>query len=205
MPILPSEPDLFPADFWSRGPLAAPEGSRHEERDEAQEPDDTPRWWCLHTKPRQEKTTARYLRAHGLAHYLPQVAQESRTPRGRKIRSIVPLFPSYVFLHGDRQARLASFQGNTLVKVLDVADQARLDRDLRQIHRLVTSGMLVVPEPHHPVGTRVRIVDGPFAGLIGVVERRAKGDRFVAMVDFLRQGAAIELRDWQVEPLEEST
>src|SRR5688572_27786800 len=33
--------------------------------------DDCPRWWLVHTKPRQEKTLARELRAFNVPHYLP--------------------------------------------------------------------------------------------------------------------------------------
>jgi hypothetical protein len=35
-----------------------------------------------------------------------------------------------------------------------------------------------------------------------VVVRREKGDQFVAVVQFLGQGASIALQDWQVERAE---
>ena len=95
MPILPAEPDCNPADLWDEG--------RHVPNDK------TAVWWCLHTKPRQEKATARELRTEGIAYYLPQVWKESRTPQGRRIRSVVPLFPSYLFLHGDEHDRLIAY------------------------------------------------------------------------------------------------
>lgn len=189
MPILPAEPSLFPPDFWEATPRTGAGGK-------------DARWWCLHTKPRQEKSTARYLYARRIAHYLPQVVQEKRTPGGRKITSILPLFPGYMFLHADERTRLEAFRGNTLVQALDVVDQEGLDRDLRQIHRMLASGLTVVPEPVHPIGTRVRILAGPLQGLVGIVTRRGKSHRFVATVRFLEQGAAVELQDWQVERLD---
>lgn len=191
MPILPAEPDQYPPDLWARGPLPLPSG----------EDDDVARWWCLHAKPRQEKATARHLRSCGLSYYLPQVVQEGRTPKGRKVRSVVPLFTGYVFLYGDHSARVESLKGNTLVRVLKVGDQARLDGDLRQIRTILASGLPVAPEPTHTVGEAVRVVDGPLRGAVGVVDRRAKGNRFVAVVKFLGSGAAVELHDWQVEPV----
>src|SRR5262249_50188744 len=101
MPILPAEPDCYPADLWEDGnpPPAKREGL----------------WWCLHTKPRQEKATVRDLREQGVVYYLPQVVKESRTPQGRRIRSVAPLFASYVFLYGDPHDRLAALRGNRLV------------------------------------------------------------------------------------------
>jgi transcription antitermination factor NusG len=187
MPILPAEPDQYPPDLWDREEPTAGAGLR---------------WWCLHTKPRQEKTAARHLRGRQIPHYLPMVVREDRTPGGRKIRSIIPLFPGYLFLLGDEHHRLEAFKGNHLANVLEVADQEGLTRDLRQIDRLLSSGLAVVPEPTYPVGARVRIATGPLAGLIGRVDRRGKRDQFVAVVEFLGCGAMVELQDWQVDPLE---
>jgi transcription antitermination factor NusG len=187
MPILPAEPDLYPPDLWDReGP---PNGSDL-------------RWWCLHTKPRQEKAAARHLRGRQIPHYLPQVLREDRTPGGRKIRSVIPLFTSYLFLLGEEGDRVEAMKGNHLANVLEVTDQEGLHRDLRQVHQMLASGLEIVPEPTYPVGARVRIASGPLTGLVGTVIRRGKRDQFVAMVEFLGSGARVELQDWQVEPIE---
>jgi transcription antitermination factor NusG len=187
MPILPAEPDMYPADLWRNDdPPANPSG----------------RWWCLHTKPRQEKAAARHLRSRRIIHYLPQVVQESRTPGGRVIRSIIPLFTGYLFLCGDDTERVEALKSNNLANVLDVVDQPGLDRDLRQIHQMLTSGLPVVPEPTHPFGARIRILNGPLTGLVGCVVRRGKRDQFVAVVQFLGRGATVDLLDWQVERID---
>jgi len=190
MPILPAEPDFYPPELWDAGA-----GAR-------QTPEAV--WWCLHTKPRQEKAMARELRQLGLTFYLPQVTKEDRTPQGRKIRSVIPLFTSYLFLFGDPIERLAAFRGNRLVNVLDVSDQDSLERDLRQIHTMLSSGLPVAPEASVPVGARVRIMTGPLTGVEGTVIRRGKRDQFVALVRFLGRGATVDLEDWQVEQVAET-
>jgi transcription antitermination factor NusG len=189
MPILPAEPDLYPSDLWSEVL-----GQSRPER----------RWWCLHTKPRQEKAAARDLRTRGVPYYLPQVVRELRTPQGRKTRSIVPLFTSYLFLLGDERERIEALKGNRLVSMLEVSDQPTLAHDLRQIHQMLTSGLAVVPEPVMPVGATVRIKTGPLAGIEGTVMRRGKRDQFVAVVQFLGRGATVDLEDWQVEQVDPS-
>lgn len=186
MPILPAEPDLYPANLWQEEAADSQQGRR---------------WWCLHTKPRQEKATARDLRSKQVAYFLPQVIHEDRTPQGRKTRSIVPLFTSYLFLLGDERERVEAMRGNRLVNVLDVADQDHLAHDLRQIHQVVSSGLTVVPAPVVPVGARVRIKTGPLTGIEGTVTKRGKRDQFVAIVQFLGRGAAVDLEDWQVEQI----
>lgn len=189
MPILPAEPDCNPPELWDdEASLPAKPGAA---------------WWCLHTKPRQEKSIARDLRKEGVIYYLPQVFKESHTPRGRRIRSHVPLFAGYMFLYGDSNDRLAALRGNRLVNVLEVTDQDSLVRDLKRIYVVLDSGLPVLPDESVPVGATVRITTGPLAGLTGKVVRRGKRDHFVAVVDFLRRGAAVELQDWQVEPVAE--
>lgn len=192
MPILPAEPDLYPSDLW-QGHVADDGGGEVDEEGPAR------KWWCLHTKPRQEKAAARELRAQRVAYYLPQVVHEDRTPAGRKTRSVLPLFTSYLFLHGGEPERLLALKGNRLVRVIDVADQAAIHYDLKQIYQMLSSGLAVVPEPTVPVGARVRILNGPLTGIEGRVIRRGKRDQFVAVVHFLGSGATVDLQDWQVE------
>ncbi|MDR3637690.1 MAG: transcription termination/antitermination NusG family protein [Isosphaeraceae bacterium] len=187
MPILPAEPDLHPPELWQEGDVTSG-GSRH--------------WWCLHTLPRQEKAAARYLRTQGIAYYLPQIVLEKRTPQGRKIRTVAPLFTSYLFLLGGDGDRVTALKSNRLVKVLEVADQARLTNDLRQVHQVLSSGLTVLPEPTMPVGARVRITSGPLLGIEGTVIRRGKRDQFVAVVNFLGRGATVDLEDWQAEQID---
>ena len=189
MPILPAEPDCNPPDLWERSASLCAKAEAV--------------WLCLHTRPQQEKATARELRQAGVAYYLPQVKRESRTPQGRKIRSIVPLFPGYVFLKGDHNDRLVALRGNRLVNVLEIVDQEGLARDLQQIHTMLSSGLAVAEEPTVPVGATVRIATGPLTGVVGKVIRRGKRDHFVASVHFLGRGATVELQDWQVDLVEE--
>jgi transcription antitermination factor NusG len=188
MPILPAEPEINPPNLWDvRATAWAQERL----------------WWCLHTKPRQEKAVARDLKVQGVPFYLPQVVNEAHTPQGRKTRSVLPLFTSYLFLFGDDRERVQALKGNRLVRVLDVPDQESINCDLSQIYRMLASGLVVSPEPTMPVGARVRILNGPLTGMEGRVVRRGKRDQFVALVHFLGSGAAVNLEDWQVERLDD--
>ena len=184
MPILPAEPDMFPDDLWE-GIAGEPASGR--------------RWYCLHTKPRQEKATARDLRSAQIPYYLPQVVREVRTPAGRKTRATLPLFGGYLFLLGDETERYLAVKTHRLANVLEVVDQNGLARDLRQVHRLLNSGLPIEPEPIASVGERFRIATGPLTGLVGTVVRRGKRDHFVAVVEILGLGATTALEDWQVE------
>ncbi|WP_165066813.1 transcription termination/antitermination protein NusG [Paludisphaera rhizosphaerae] len=187
MTILAAEPDIYPPDLLDLP--ADPTRGRC--------------WWCLHTKPRQEKQAARVLRKRALPHYLPSVDHVSHTPNGRKIRSRLPLFPGYLFLFSDEYERVEATKGGHLANVLAVYDQDEIQGDLRQIQRLLNSGLTVKAEPSIPVGAVVQVSSGPLEGLRGTVVRRQGRDEFVAVVRFLGRGATIELADWQVERVDD--
>jgi len=182
MPILQAEPAIFPADLFSSADLLSP-GS----------PD---RAWCvLHTRPRQEKSLARELHRHGIPFYLPLVANRCRV-RGRILTSHLPLFTSYLFLLTDREERVQALSTGRIARSLPVADQTRLWRDLRQIHRLIASGVPVSLEDRLGPGTPVEFRSGCLAGLKGRILRAATGHRFVVEVDFLQKGASVLVDDF---------
>ncbi|MCI0458288.1 MAG: hypothetical protein L0Z62_15090 [Gemmataceae bacterium] len=189
MPLLPLEPFLHPDDLLTR---AAP-GT-----------DEAACWWVLHTRPRAEKALARKLLSREVAFFLPLHHRQRRI--SGKLRSThLPLFPGYLFLHGGSEARLHALETNTVVRSLPVPDQARLHADLVRVHRLVTSGTDLSPEGQLCPGTRVRLIDGPLAGLEGTVLKQGKRLRFVVEVELLQQGVSAEVESWMIEPLTDSS
>jgi transcription antitermination factor NusG len=182
MPILSAEPDRWPADLLQN----ASESGRT--------------WWALHTKPRQEKSLARYLYAAGLEFYLPLISRRSRI-RGRIVTSLSPLFTSYVFLRADRAGRLRAMESNRIVQTLAAPDSSVIEHDLRQIDVLLSAGAPVTPVERLGPGDEVEISSGPLAGLSGIIERTAAGRRFIVRVDFIQQGASVMLDDFVLNPM----
>ena len=188
MPILPSEPDVFPELLLAQDGLGS---------------DPSQRWWALYTLPRREKELMRRLRGLGIAHYGPMVKRKSKSPGGRVRVAHVPLFSSYVFLCGDETARYKSLTTNCVSRYLEVDDRQGLVRDLCQIQRLILSDVPLTPEARIQPGMRVRIRGGVLAGTEGMVIKRRGGDRLLVAVRFLQQGASMQLEDFQVERIED--
>jgi len=182
MPILPPEPNLFPETLFE---------------DASPAPSDGRLWRVLHTKPRQEKSLARQLRQAELPFYLPLIAR--RTPiRGKLVTAHLPLFGGYCFVLVNDKERIKALATKRVVRALDVPDQQRLYDDLRQVHKLINSGAPITPEGRLVPGTTVEIRTGPLMGLKGVILRTAKQRRFVVQVDFIQQGASVELEDYML-------
>lgn len=180
MPILPLEPNVSPINLFDDESFSlAPDSS----------------WRVLHTKPRQEKTLARKLHELGIPYYLPLISRRLRV-RSRLLTSHLPLFPGYVFLWSDWEGRHTALATSRVVRVIDVGNQERLWGDLRQINRLITSGLPVTPEDRLVPGSVVEIRSGPLAGLRGTVLRSASSRRFLVSVDFIQRGASVLLDDF---------
>jgi transcription antitermination factor NusG len=185
VPILPPEPDRFPAGLFDE---PAEDGTAGRT------------WFVLHTRPRQEKSLARHLHAARIHYYLPAVPRRRRL-RTRVLTAHMPLFPGYLFLRADREERQAALMSNRVAHAIEVHDQVRLWDDLRQVDRLVGTRFPVSAESQLAPGTPVEITTGPLAGLCGTVVRTASGRRFVVRVDFIHQGASILLEDCALLPL----
>jgi transcriptional antiterminator RfaH len=185
VPVLPLEVSLFPEDLLSAR-ASYVTGARV--------------WWVIHTKPRQEKSIIRQLRKNAVPFYLPLISRRS-VISGRAVISHVPLFPSYVFLFGDREERITALATGRVVRVLDVAEQQDLWRDLSQVKQLIDTGAQIRPEGRLSAGTSVEISSGPLAGLKGTILNELSRQRFVVWVDFMQQGASVLLDDLYLTPV----
>jgi Transcription termination factor nusG len=162
--------------------------------------DSAERWWVLHTRPRAEKALARLCLKRDLPFFLPVYHKKWRS-RGRMLSSFLPLFPGYVFLHGNGETRLGALETNLVAQVIPVIDQRQLHEDLARVNRLMASEWPLTPEGRWEPGTPVVITHGPLAGMEGKVLRRGKNSVFLIEVRFLHQGVSVELDSWMIEPL----
>lgn len=160
------------------------------------------RWWVAHTKSRCEKALAGDLLARGVAYFLPMTERVS-VSGGRTRRAMAPLFPSYVFFCGDERDDVSYRAAATgrLCRVIRVADQERLIRELIDVERVLAARAPLEPYPFAAVGRRCRVTAGPFRGLEGAVVRcdGAEGGsarhctRIVLEVGMLGRGVAMEI------------
>lgn len=176
MPLLAMEPSVYPENLFDDAADFA--GAR--------------RWWVLHTRPRAEKALARKCFGQDVPFFLP-LYPKRWCSAGRWQRSYLPLFPGYLFLHGDEQHRLSALQTNLVAHVIPVAEQQQLHADLLRVHRLIDAGSSLTPEERLQPGTPVEIIAGPMAGLRGKVLSRGRHMQFFIEVQFLQRGVSVEI------------
>ena len=143
---------------------------------------------------------ARYLLAKQVPFYLPLVAKDHLI-RGRRVQSHLPLFRGYVFLCSNDEQYLLALKTNRVIRVLHVPYQRQLYEDLRRLERLIRSGHPMTVEKRLRVGQKVRVRNGPLAGLEGTILKRRGSSRLLIAVNFLQQGTSIAIEDFVVEPV----
>lgn len=169
--------------------------------DELPSDDDERRWWALYTKSRQEKYVARRLQGFQIPFYLP-LARKASMHRGRRVTVHLPLFSGYLFVYGTPDERVRCLTTNRISQVIPVHDAESLYGDLRRIYRIAKSDAESALEPQLVPGKRVRIRSGALSGLEGTVIAKHGQTRFMVSVDFLQQGASIEVEDFMFEGID---
>ncbi len=137
-------------------------------------------WFVCHTRPRCEKKFAALLTAEGLEHYLPLV-ESARRYGTRTKRFSRPLFPGYVFARVRLETKTRIYQQDLLARVIPVADEARLLRQLAEVRAIVGSGYAFTVE--------------------GVIDDASDPEAVVIAVDVLRQGLQVRVPAADVRPL----
>lgn len=185
MPILKEEPSLYPESLLEEAPHDLPDR----------------RWFALYTKARQEKSLARELLKQQIPFYLPLVKTIS-VSRNRRRTSLSPLFGGYLFLFGAEEERIRTLATNRISRILTVEQPEQLVFDLRQFRRLIAANAPLTIEARLAPGRRVRVRQGPFAGVEGTILKRRGETRLLVAINFLQQGASVEIDDFLLEPLE---
>lgn len=150
------------------------------------------RWHVLRTRSRQEKALGSTLTSAGFEVFLPLVSQV-RIYGHRKRKTDSPLFPGYVFLWGPLEAAYFAMESGRIAQIIRVADQQRLDHELKQIRLALAGDAQLDPYPYLRVGHRVRVTQGPFRGIEGIVDERRSPDRLILVIDALGRATCMEI------------
>lgn len=146
-------------------------------------------FYVLHVKPRTENKVLRYLEVYGTFRYLPTYVKERRVQR-RKIRTVLPLFPGYVFCRLNPENRLKIMKTNLLVRLIEIPYPRETIHQLRQIAHAGRLAPLTPRVSFHP-GEEVRVKAGPFYGLTGRIDQVTS--ELILEVDILGRAVSVAI------------
>lgn len=160
-------------------------------------------WFALRVKSRTEKVVSTIARNKGFEEFLP--VYQSRRRWSDRFKSVeMPLFPGYVFCRLNPEFRLPLL---TIPGVMSFVGIGKVpvpieEAEIAAIQAAVGAGLSAEPYPFLEVGQRVRLAEGPLAGLEGLLVEVRKQQRLVVSVSMLKRSVAVVIdRQW-VRPLD---
>ncbi|MGD0294785.1 MAG: transcription termination/antitermination NusG family protein [Terracidiphilus sp.] len=150
-------------------------------------------WHVLHVISNHEKRVAQHLDVRSVEHYLPLYTERVKWT-DRSVIAERPLFSGYVFARFLPQNRLSVISTPGVLRLLgEEAGSMVSCEELDRIRDGLASGLLLRPHPSVNVGTRVRVRDGVFAGVEGVVTELRRQCKVVIALAAVRQCFSLEV------------
>ena len=145
-------------------------------------------WFALYTKPRSEFKAREQLAVIEVEHYLPTFTTVKQwSDRKKKITE--PLIRGYIFIYASEQERLASVEQPSIVRCLfDCGHPASIpDWQIDNIKKMLAQDSELIVYNGIVTGTKVKIKNGPFEGVIGIVTDNEKGKSISISIDLLNR------------------
>lgn len=159
-------------------------------------------WYVIQTHCRTENRVQLALQRKGLDIFLPQMIIP-RVRRGRKVMVSLPLFQNYLFVraHLDPKIFYQIIKVDGVIRLLGNGGPIPVPSEqIEYIRTIVNGDRYYCPWRYLEKGKRVRVIDGPLAGVVGtLIARKEKKRRLVVAVELFQRSVAVELDSEAVE------
>jgi transcription antitermination factor NusG len=152
------------------------------------------RWYAVYTVPRNEKSALRYLSLRNVETFLPTYEAARTWKVHQRVKTILPLFPTYLFVRIDRGERTKVLQTPGVLHIVGSGRNLIPLEDAEvEFLRSGLQGRKAEPYSELVVGERVRIKAGVMQGVEGTLVRKHSSLRFVLTLSLINQHAAVEV------------
>jgi len=161
-----------------------------------------PHWYAVYTCPRHEKSVALQMQRQHVPSFLP-LYKSVRRWKDRRKQLELPLFPGYVFVQIALKDRLRVLQTTGVVQLVSVNGKPAMlpDSEIDDLRNGLMANVCAEFHPYLSVGRRVRVHNGPLAGLEGILVRRKDKFRIVLSIHLIKRSVALEVSETDIEPV----
>jgi transcriptional antiterminator NusG len=158
-------------------------------------------WYTVYTRTRHEKSVAEHCSQRGITSFLPLYLVQRRWKQ-RLAEVLLPLFPSYLFVHIALQDRFRILGLPGIVSLVSFNNVPAAVPE-SQIESLKQAVILGRAEPYVYLhsGKRVRVTAGPLVGLEGVVVTVKNRVQVIVSFEWMARSVAVSLDTADVEAL----
>lgn len=163
---------------------------------------ETPPWYVVYTKVRQEQTACENLARQGYEVYMPRIKILKRS-RGRQQTRLEPMFPRYIFLQPGSIAHSIASVRSTLgvMTIVRFGQEPAVLRPevlhhIRDFEARQNDAREADISPFQP-GERIRVVDGPLSGVEGLISTVSQ-ERVIVLMHLLGRDTRVNLSHHQI-------
>ena len=159
------------------------------------------KWYAVFSVPQNEKSAVKHLDLREVESFLPTYETVRVWKNRQRMKIILPLFPSYLFVHINSRERAKVLQSPGVLHIVgngreSIPSSASRDR----ISPLWLCRQRIDPYRELVIGEKVRIKSGVMQGVRGTLVRKGSGVRFVLTLELINQHAAFEVDAEDLEP-----
>ncbi len=161
-------------------------------------------WHVLHVRSNYEKRVAQSLAVRSVEHFLPLYSERVKWT-DRTVVAERPLFPGYVFARLSAQTKSSVIFTPGVCRLLgdDERDMVSCE-ELDKIRTGLASGLILRPHPCVTLGMRVKVRDGVFEGIEGMVTELRHQCKVIIALEAVRQYFSLEVDMSDLVVLDES-
>jgi len=150
-------------------------------------------WLALQVFPRMEMRVASILEVKGIEHLLPKY-RAKRVWCDRVKTLELPLFPGYVFCRfPEKSGPLAvSTPGVARIVSFGGVPYPLTEDEVLVLQKMSHSDVGAKPYPFQQIGQKVRIMEGPLAGVVGTVAGTKK-KQLVVSIEMLMRSVVVDI------------
>ena len=151
-------------------------------------------WFALYVKPKHEFKAKWELDHLSIHNYLPVITKIKQW-NDRKKKIDEPLLKGYIFIYADEKERLNSLENRCVVKCIsDHGRPARIPEwQITNLRNMLShKGDFQILE-RLVKGTNIKIVEGPFKGVQGVVQKSETQNQLAVTIDLLNRTVIVHL------------